>query len=81
MTCRSRATLVLRQNNSPLTHSIYRAKSNKEKVRLTYLAMLNRKPTASEVAMLRKDIDRLGDAACQDLIWTLVNSHEFRFVQ
>ncbi len=72
---------VLRQKDSPLAHGIHRAKGSTAKVRTAYLAILGRKPTSRELSMWRSDLDKLGAEGCQDLVWTLVNSHEFRFVQ
>ena len=72
---------VLRRDASPLMGNIRAAKSPSRMVETAYLSILNRKPTSGEMSEWRRDVDRLGMQACQDLVWTLVNSHEFRFVQ
>ncbi len=64
-----------------LGRGIAAATSPRGKVEAAFLALLCRAPTADELALWARDVERDGDAALRDLIWTLVNAHEFRFVQ
>jgi len=51
------------------------------KIKAAYMAVLNRKPSGSELALWRNDLSRDVAQGTRDLVWTLVNTHEFRFVQ
>jgi hypothetical protein len=58
--------------------------SENEKIRVLCLAALSRPPAPSELASLRKQIQRSGHGqnpeAYQDLFWALLNSNEFALV-
>ncbi|MEZ6197864.1 MAG: DUF1549 domain-containing protein [Planctomycetota bacterium] len=51
------------------------------RIRLAYLAILSRRPDAEELGQWRAEIRRDSDEGLADLVWTLVNSHEFRFLR
>ncbi len=52
------------------------------RIELAYLAILARRPTAEEIADVSAYINAAGDpkSAVSDLVWSLLNSPEFRFV-
>ena len=52
-----------------------------ERVELAYLSVLGRRPDLHERALWEEELAQGGEAACRDLVWTLINSPEFRFVQ
>ena len=52
-----------------------------KKVSAIFYTILNRKPDAHEQRDAKDAVKRHGDEAYADLLWTLVNSHEFLFVQ
>ncbi len=52
-----------------------------KKVNAIFYTILNRKPDAHEQRDAKDAVKRHGDEAYADLLWTLVNSHEFLFVQ
>ena len=52
-----------------------------KRVRHAFLALLGRRPTTAELSMWKADVQKDADQGLADLIWTLVNSHEFRFVR
>jgi len=55
------------------------AKSNDDKIRAAFLSILCRRPTNSELFMFRDLFEKDAAQARKDLIWVLVNSHEFMF--
>lgn len=52
-----------------------------EKVRAVFRCILSREPAPKERELWAPDVEKRGDAALRDLIWTLVNTHEFMFVR
>ncbi len=72
---------VLRDSRSALRTVISQASQTRAKIEAIYLATVNRPPARDELALWKKDVDRYGDEALLDLAWTLVNSHEFRFIR
>jgi hypothetical protein len=57
------------------------ARSPSEKVRAVFLSIVNRPPEPKERESWVPDVEKRGDAALGDLIWTLVNTHEFMFIR
>ena len=66
---------------SYLMKNIAAASDPEDKVRAAFLSVLNRKPTPEELSLFVPDIRSNEKEAVGDLIWTLVNSNEFRFAQ
>jgi hypothetical protein len=64
-----------------LMRDIKDARGAKSKLDTAFLGVLGRKPTASERRDWERPLTKGGDQAVQDLVWTLVNSHEFLFIQ
>ena len=52
-----------------------------KKVSTIFYTNLHRKPDSHEQRDAKDAVKRHGDEAYADLLWTLVNSHEFLFVQ
>ncbi len=69
------------QPASLLMRNIAEAKAPGDKVRTAYLAILGRLPESRELSMWKRDLDGGGPTASRDLVWTLMNTHEFRFIQ
>lgn len=65
---------------SPLMHFVAQSKSATEKVDAAYLALLARKPTAQERAAWSKAASQGHDKA-EDLIYALLNTKQFIFIQ
>lgn len=65
---------------SALMRTLDARKTPDDRIETAFWAVLGRAPSASERAEWRRDFARDADALA-DLVWTLVNSHEFRFVQ
>ena len=67
--------------NSALRRDLTLAPSGERRVRVAYLTMLNREPTAAELERWRRLIAVNGRKAIDDLVWVLCNCNEFRFVR
>jgi Protein of unknown function (DUF1549)/Protein of unknown function (DUF1553) len=52
-----------------------------DRVRHAFLAILGRYPTGQELTMWKSDVAGDSDQGLSDLVWTLVNTHEFRFIR
>jgi hypothetical protein len=57
------------------------AKTPSDKVLSVFRSILSREPSPKERELWAPDVEKRGDAALRDLIWTLVNTHEFMFVR
>ena len=69
------------RGDSALVRAMSRQKKDGDRIRTAYVAILGRRPSTSELSMWRADVQRDGDDAYEDLLWTLLNTNEFRFVQ
>ncbi len=74
-------TALVQNPEALLNRQLTRAKNAGEKIELAFLAVLGRKPTKSERGVWIEDFRSNKKRATGDLLWTLVNSHEFLFVQ
>lgn len=66
---------------SLLTRALDAAPSTADKIRTAYRAILGRDPSSAEVRLWTADHKQLRDQMQRDLVWTLLNTNEFRFVQ
>ena len=71
---------LLTNRQALLMRSLSEARGGKQTVRTAFWAVLGRAPSDAERRMWQKDVARDGKAV-QDLVWTLVNTHEFLFIQ
>jgi len=55
--------------------------SPEEKVRMIFQAMLTRQPTEREMALARDEVEASGEIAYEGLVWALLNTRQFLFVQ
>lgn len=74
------AQLML-QEGSALSNHIAAAKTTEEAVRVVFLSILNRPPDSEEMEILLNEIKDDADAGYSNVIWALVNTHEFLFIQ
>jgi len=51
------------------------------KIRMIFQGMLTREPTAREMELARSEVAATGDDAYSALVWTLLNTQQFIFVQ
>ena len=73
--------LPLTKKNTSLMRRLHAARGAKAKLDTAFLSVLGRKPTGEERRMWERDLSKGGTQAIQDLVWTLVNTHEFLFIQ
>jgi hypothetical protein len=66
---------------SALRRDLQLAADGERRVRVAFLTMLNREPTADESDRWRRLIAVNGRKAIDDLVWVLCNCNEFRFVR
>ncbi len=52
-----------------------------EKTRLIFQAMLTRQPSQEELALAREDVAKFGDEAYDGIVWALLNTRRFLFVE
>ena len=60
---------------------IHEAGSTEEKTRMIFLAMLTREPTAEELKMVQTEIADKGEDAYEGIVWALLNTQQFIFIQ
>ena len=67
--------------NSVLGSQLEQSPDPAEKIDTIYRAMLTRKPTDREVARVLADYEIYGEETIEDLVWALLNSRQFLFIQ
>jgi hypothetical protein len=83
---------VLQMFNGPITHSLLEGKSllfekvtaekdRDARIDVIFLSILNRKPSAAERQSAAAEITKNDNAGYGNVIWALVNTREFLFVQ
>ena len=60
---------------------IAKAEDIDEKSRMIFQAMLTRQPTAAELALIKDEVAARGDRAYDGIVWSLLNTRQFLFVQ
>lgn len=60
---------------------LHAAGSPEEKTRMIFQAMLTREPTDHEIELVRNEIESHGDQAFEGVVWALLNTQQFLFVQ
>jgi len=69
------------RSRSALMRALARADSAADKIEAAFTAILARPPSDKEMATWRRDVQDYGDDGYRDLVWVLINSHEFRFIR
>jgi hypothetical protein len=72
---------ILPSKTSAIRASVDAAKSPAEKVTALFRGILARDASPKEKGEWTPDLEKRGEAAVKDLIWTLVNTHEFMFIR
>ena len=60
---------------------LHDAGSVEDKTKLIFQAMLSREPTADEIALVGAEVEQSGEAAYEGIVWSLLNTQQFLFVQ
>ena len=72
---------ILKNKKSVVLQNLGKIDNMEDKIDTIFYTIFNRKPDAREERDSKDFVKKFGDDAYPDLIWTLVNSHEFIFVQ
>lgn len=67
--------------NSVMAQSLENATTPREKLDVIFLSILSRKPTEREVKLALPHLEKKGSRGESDVIWALLNTQEFMFVQ
>ena len=60
---------------------VHAAGDAEEKIDMIFQAMLTRKPTGRERELLLSKVEKQGDSAYERIVWSLLNTQQFIFVQ
>lgn len=72
---------MLLESNSTIYNNVMKKKSVNDGVRAIFMTVLNREPDAEELALAMKEVADQGAPGYGNVIWSLVNTREFLFVQ
>ena len=72
---------MLLEKNSTIYNNIVKKKSVGDGVRVVFLTILSREPDAEELALATKEVRSDGPAGYGNVVWSLVNTREFMFIQ
>ncbi len=72
---------ILDNRGAELRRAIDGQKDAAGKIEAVYLGTLARKPTSAEASAWRAALTAEGEAGLRDLVWVILNSHEFRFIR
>ena len=72
---------VLTNRFSTFGRRIHEAGDVDEKARMIFQAMLTREPTAKELNLVRAKVEATGDEAYEEIVWALLNTQQFLFVE
>ena len=73
--------IAIHNVNSVLGRQLNNLESIEDKIDLIYRSMLTRKPTSQEVERILSEYETHGDETTEDLVWALLNSRQFIFIQ
>ena len=76
-----RAQQMMTEKDSLMFRTIAKGKSAADKMEAIYLSILNRRPTMREKGVLMNDQSLHGDKSYANVIWALINTREFTFIQ
>ncbi|MBD3675643.1 MAG: DUF1553 domain-containing protein [Planctomycetaceae bacterium] len=75
------STHMMLEAGSEIYENVIRERSESDRIEVIFLSILNRKPDSDELRLARQEIKRAGNAGYGNVIWALVNTREFLFVQ
>lgn len=76
-----RGSQVITKAGSRILDAVEKFQADGPKVDTVFLSILSRLPTADERSIAYKTIRRGGKAGYEDVVWALINTREFLFVQ
>ena len=71
---------ILKKKDAIVLNNVKNAGSKEDQIETAFLSILNRKPDAKETRNIKEALQKSGDNFYKDIVWVLVNSHEFLFV-
>ncbi|MDC0261684.1 DUF1549 and DUF1553 domain-containing protein [Planctomycetaceae bacterium] len=75
------STHMMLEPGSEIYENVMRERSELDQIGVIFLSILSRQPSSAEKQLARKEIKRAGNAGYGNVIWALVNTREFLFVQ
>ena len=72
---------ILNKKDALVLNNVKNAGSKEDQIETAFMSILNRKPDAKETRAIKDALQKSGDNFYKDIVWVLVNSHEFLFVQ
>lgn len=60
---------------------LHGAETNAQKAKLIFQAMLTREPTDEELKLVQAEFEEFGDQAAESVVWSLLNTRQFLFIQ
>ena len=72
---------LLKNKDALVTKKIKGSGSMEDQIETAFMTILNRKPDSKEMRVVKDAVRKSGDDMYKDLVWVLINSHEFLFVQ
>ena len=73
--------LAIQNSNAFLGGLLAALQTPEDKIDLIYRSMLTRKPNSSEIERVLSDYETHGEETIEDLVWALLNSRQFTFIQ
>lgn len=74
-------THMLLEKNSTMYNNVMKSKNVNEQIKTIFLTILARVPDEDETNLAKEEIKRNGAAGYGNVIWSLVNTREFLFIQ
>ena len=74
-------THMLLEPKSTIHNNIVRKKSDADRVKVIFLTILTREPDKEEMELGKLELKKNLAAGCGNIVWSLVNTREFLFVQ
>jgi hypothetical protein len=72
---------MLLESNSTIYNTVMKKKSVSDGIRSIFLTILNREPDTKELALATQEVTNNGAPGYGNVIWSLVNTREFLFIQ
>ncbi len=72
---------MLLEKNSTIYNNIIRKKTIHDGIDVCFLTILSRNPTEDELLAAMKEVKEIGPAGYGNVVWSLLNTREFLFIQ
>ena len=72
---------ILKKKDAIVLNTVKIAGSKEDQIETAFMSILNRKPDSKETRAIKDALQKSGDNFYKDVVWVLINSHEFLFVQ